>query len=561
MQNTERTQRPDKVPVSEVIDLANELAARYEISSTRALLQSLTALSADNALDIAVVGRFKAGKSSFLNHFLGHKILPVGVVPVTTVVTTISFGPEEKATVHFLSGETREIGVGDVDSFVAESENPNNFKDVLSVSIELPELMRMQSLRFVDLPGLESALAHNTQAVVDWLPNVGLALVAISVDPPLSQQDIELLRSVRQYTPHVAILLTKIDLVSAVELQEVTNFIFDRLKRVFGSTFDLYPYSVRPGFGLHKERIERELIGQTLARFEERRTALLGHKVETVLLETRDYLTFASTAAELAGTERERLKSMLATEKQELAVAKSELRLIVEHAKNRVRDVLAKILNAYSAEVAAKLLADLERAFPNWTRSLAFALASYEGWLADSLGKELMIVSQDERQVLLEPLAHVTNQIFRRLQNFRERFSEKTEHLFGVPLRTTETEIRANEPQVPDVRVGRVFDRSWELLSPLAPMMLIKPIVARHFRNKLPYIVEKNLSRLTSQWSESLSEAMTATLKEAERRLDELVETVERLLATSADTMPQIQNDIQLIDYRLETFDRSGAPL
>jgi len=53
---------------------------------------------------------------------------------------------------------------------------------------------------------------------------------------------------------------------------------------------------------------------------------------------------------------------------------------------------------------------------------------------------------------------------------------------------------------------------------------------------------------------------MTATAKEAERRLDELVETVERLLTTSTATTPQIQNDIQPIDYRLETFDRSGAP-
>jgi GTP-binding protein EngB required for normal cell division len=561
MERIEKAQKSDKVPVAEVINLANELAARYEISSTRALIQSLTVLSADNALDVAVVGRFKAGKSSFLNHFLGHKLLPVGVVPVTTVVTTISFGPEEKATVHFLSGETREISVVDVDSFVAESENPNNFKDVLSVSIELPELMSMQSLRFVDLPGLESALAHNTQAVVNWLPNVGLALVAISVDPPLSQQDIELLRSVRQYTPHVAILLTKIDLVSDNELQEVTNFIFDRLKRVFGCTFDLYPYSVRPGFESHKNRIERELIGQTLARFEERHTTLLWHKVETVLRETRDYLTFASTAAELAGTERETLRAKLATEKQELGMVKSELRLIVQHAKNRLRDVLAKILNAQYAEVSARLLAGLQRDFPTWTRSLAFTLSSYERWLADSLAKELMIVSQDQRQLLVEPLEHVKNQIFRRLQNFREQFSDKTEQLFGIPLRTTETEIRVSEPQVPDVRVGRVFDRNWELLSPLAPMMLITPIVARHFKNKLPYIVEKNFSRLTSQWSESLSEAMTATLKEAERRLDELVETVERLLATSPDTMPKIQNDIQLIDYRLETFDRSGTPL
>jgi len=145
-------------PVLEVVEFANDLARRYEISSIRALIQSITELSADTVLDIAVVGRFKAGKSSFLNHFLGRKLLPVGVVPVTTVVTTISLGPEEKATVHFLSDETKEISIEDIDSFVAERENPNNSKEVLNVSIELPELRRMPSLRFVDLPGLESAL-------------------------------------------------------------------------------------------------------------------------------------------------------------------------------------------------------------------------------------------------------------------------------------------------------------------------------------------------------------------------------------------------------------------
>ena len=131
----------------------------------------------------------------------------------------------------------------------------------------------MRALRFVDLAGLKSALAHNTQAVINWLPNVGLALVAISVDPPLSQPDIELLRSVLRYTPHVAILLTKIDLLSDRELEEVRNFILERLAQVFGSTVNLYPYSLRPGFEAHKRRIEHELIGETLEKFEARHTA------------------------------------------------------------------------------------------------------------------------------------------------------------------------------------------------------------------------------------------------------------------------------------------------
>jgi len=63
---------------------------------------------------------------------------------------------------------------------------------------------------------------------------------------------------------------------------------------------------------------------------------------------------------------------MLPTEKHELEVAKSELRLIVQHARNRVRDVMAERLTAHYADVAAKSLAELERAFPNWTRSLGF---------------------------------------------------------------------------------------------------------------------------------------------------------------------------------------------
>ena len=48
-------------------------------------------------IGVAVLGRFKAGKSSFLNDFLGRGILPVGV-PVTAVVTEIRYGAREQGT-------------------------------------------------------------------------------------------------------------------------------------------------------------------------------------------------------------------------------------------------------------------------------------------------------------------------------------------------------------------------------------------------------------------------------------------------------------------------------
>src|SRR5271157_4139741 len=67
-------------PLQPALDLANELAARYEIASLSGLLATTAAAIARNEIRVAVFGRFKAGKSSFLNDIMGREILPVGVV-------------------------------------------------------------------------------------------------------------------------------------------------------------------------------------------------------------------------------------------------------------------------------------------------------------------------------------------------------------------------------------------------------------------------------------------------------------------------------------------------
>ena len=45
---------------------------------------------------------FQSRESSFLNHFVGRELLPVGVIPVTSVVTEMAWAPEERAAIHFL---------------------------------------------------------------------------------------------------------------------------------------------------------------------------------------------------------------------------------------------------------------------------------------------------------------------------------------------------------------------------------------------------------------------------------------------------------------------------
>ncbi len=490
------------------ITLATEIAERYQLASLQPLIDSSRALTERNELSVAVIGRFKAGKSSFLNHFLNRELLPVGVTPSL-------------------------------------------------LAVDLPQLAEMRALRFIDMPGLESALTHNTEVAMSWLPNVALALVAVSVDPPLSEHDVALLKRVYDYTPNVSILLTKVDLLTESERAEVMNFVHDRLAHTFGSAPPIFPYSIRPGYEDLKGQIQDTLINGTLEQFEEQRNAVLKRKLETLLRECHDYLALALKSAESDRFQREALERQVASEKASLQEMKSELRLVIRYAAGGVREAVAKRLERHKRELDASLSSELRTRFPDWTRSLRLALESFEQWLGDSLSQEMMAISGKERLELLAPLEKLKKQGFRSLQNFRDRLSDRTERAFGIPLRTTESEIVIDEPRTPDIYIGKIFDRNWEMLSVVAPMLLFGPLVRRHFMRRVPSMTERNLSRQVSQWDESIRAAMMQILREAERRLDELVATVERLFRTSSDEAPKIRADIERIQSCLDGLGNS----
>jgi len=536
-------------PLQQALDLAADVAARYEISALSGLLASARASVGQDEISVAVLGRFKAGKSSFLNHFIGRDILPVGVVPVTAVVTELRYGSRVEARVHHRDGRDPEVALDQIGDYISEKRNPENAKQVDLISVELPELRRFRGLKFVDTPGLGSALSHNTRTSLDWLPNVGLALVAVSVDPPLSQRDIDLLKSLYQYTPKVAVLLTKADLVSEHELAEVVEYVRAQLARNFPGTPRVFPYSTKPGFERFREALEAELVAGTLERFAEEREAILSRKMDTLLRECGDYLALSLKSAEMVQSERQALKEQVIGEKEIVDEVKSAVRLVVQHAAAGTRSMVSNRLETHQNDLECALLEAFESEFPKWTRSLATMLSSFEDWLASALRDELTVLSIRERSSFLAPLHKVQKQACHALQQFRDRLSDRTMRAFGVPLRTTETAIHVVEPGTPDIRVGRVFDRNWELLSPVLPVWMIQAAVRRHFARTISYLVYQNLSRLSTQWEESINGALWGVEKEARRRLDELMGTVERLVESSSnERAPQLRADLERLE-------------
>jgi GTP-binding protein EngB required for normal cell division len=534
--------------VQGALDMVADLCRRHQITALEDFLQSCRSFAEEKTLNIAILGRFKAGKSSFLNHLLGRCLLPVGVIPVTTVVTEVQYGPREEAEILFLDGRTEQITVERIGEFISERENPENSKQVRRVRVELPAMERYRGIHFVDTPGLDSVFEHNTDASLEWLPNVGLALVAVGVDTPLSQHDVELIRNLSRYTPHIALLLTKVDVLDEGERAQVQDFVREQLARYWDGSVPVFPYSVRSGFDQFRAALDERLLSQAHAEADEQRTVILRHKTDSLLRECADYLTVALKAAETADSEREELRRKILGQKEVLDDARLALRLIVRHAAGTTRATFEEFLRKDEEPLRRRLLVDLNREFSSWIRSLRIATESFDAWLGARMTREMAELSREHRSRFVEPVRRVSRQLSQALQDFRNRLSERTLETLGVPLRTTEMDLHTEDPRSPDVRVGKIFDHNWELLSFLVPMALVKGAVKRHFKRKVGDVVFMNLSRLASQWEGIVNTALLALEKEAMRRLESLITTIENLIASAGQEAPRIREDLERLE-------------
>ena len=164
--------------IQEICDQFHIVSLNRQIEACKNLLQQ------DQLIDVAILGQFKSGKSSFLNSLIGKPILPVGVIPVTTTITRLQYGKRERAIVRHFDGREIEVDIAAIGEFTSEAKNPANQKNVEVVDLELPSLEKYAGLRLVDTPGLGSIFKYHMETSENWLPEVGTALLAISSDRP-----------------------------------------------------------------------------------------------------------------------------------------------------------------------------------------------------------------------------------------------------------------------------------------------------------------------------------------------------------------------------------------
>ncbi len=234
---------------AQVRGLQNFLLARHAVKDFEERCRELMVKLAEDRFTLAVVGQFKRGKSSLMNAVVGREILPVGILPLTSAITVLRFGPKERLLIDSGNSSLRtELPLSELPDYATEQGNPGNIKNVKMATVEIPSLFLRRGLEFVDTPGIGSVIQANTATTYGFLPRCDAVLFVTSAETALSMAEVDFLRNMREHVNHVFLVVNKIDLLDESELREVLDFNAGKLRGVIDDKIiGVFPVSARRG--------------------------------------------------------------------------------------------------------------------------------------------------------------------------------------------------------------------------------------------------------------------------------------------------------------------------
>jgi ribosome biogenesis GTPase A len=255
---------------------------------------------AEDRFMVAVVGRFNRGKTSLMNALLSIQRLPVGILPLTSTITTVSYGSSELATIEYRNRTIPDrVPLDDVSEYVTERGNPGNARGVKAAHIQLPAELLRRGLYLVDTPGIGST-AENDRTTHNFLPEADAVILVTSFESPLSADEVEIIKALRVRGRHTFYVINKRDLVSEDERARVLEYTREVLAGAGVAQPQLFGVSTLPNSG---EGVDE--LGKCLVRF------LIERKREEFLRAMRDRITDLLNVLPNAHNERAELRALL----------------------------------------------------------------------------------------------------------------------------------------------------------------------------------------------------------------------------------------------------------
>ncbi len=186
------------------IEAISALAGRLAETAPESVTGDLAKLHQrlEEPLTVAVAGRLKAGKSTFVNALLGQRIARTDARECTRVVTWFRFGPREQVTVVDRKGRRARLALDSAGMVPDDLGMP--IEEIAQVEVTL-SIERLRHLQIADTPGLfslDTGVSKKTEDVLGVDPDSHAVIahaeaVLYVMNQTVRTTDLEVLRQFR----------------------------------------------------------------------------------------------------------------------------------------------------------------------------------------------------------------------------------------------------------------------------------------------------------------------------------------------------------------------------
>jgi small GTP-binding protein len=560
---------------AELERLARERGEETVAAAARELAHKIE----QNHFYLVVVGQFKRGKTSLLNALLGEAILPVAVLPLTSVVTILRYGGSPSASVHFESGAPISVGLDRLADYVTESGNPRNIRRVGHVEVLYPSPHLQAGLTLADTPGIASVYAHNTQVTYGFLPRIDAAVFVTSPEPPLTAAEVEFLEDLRKQVSKIFVVMNKADLVEPSQLAEVMQFTKQSLPAgLTEENTPLLPVSSRLALEAKLTRDAALLGASGLAGFEaelrrflrDEKSAVFLHSIARSLLrliaELRMYLSLRVRAVQMPVEE---LRAKIVEFEEQLGSARQQQ----EDNDLLLKGSLAKLSAAFEeqargfAESQVTGMSEAVRRFLEQSRTLPRRqlAGAADRFIADRVREAFDTWRIEFESSAVGSFREATTRFQTTVNALARKVRETAGNLFSVAI----ADLEMNEDLVYVEPTGYYTDTllGWGLGNApfLLPGGLYRRYLLRKALKRVPNELERNATRVAYDFKRRLTESVSRFQRDLNRKLSDTTDSISHAMRTALERQELGAQESELLEGEvgasLEALDglRSGV--
>ena len=493
-------------------------------------------------LRVLVAGEAKRGKSTLVNALLGREVLPSGVTPLTSVVTTVRYGDDERAEVRFADGHDEKHPVARLPDLVTERGNPGNRRRIAGVTVYVAAPVLTGGVELVDTPGTGSVFESGTQTAHEALRSMDAAVFVLTADPPVSASERGLLRQVAGMSVRMFAVLNKADHLDGPGLAEALEFT-QRVLGEAGHQDPVYPMSARAalragdaGFAA----FEASFTAYLSARGASDLRASVIAQAQRIAGSLLDEVAVTRRVAEMrAGDDADRVR-LFGDRLAEVTVHARDAEIVVNGESRRLLFALNDAAEEDGPRLAREVARQLDELFDAALREVtaaeidrrgrerlgAFAVAAAELW------------RQQRREIIEQGLAMVDSRLVAELRAELDVLRESAAELLGLDLAVPEPEGRLAESRRFFYSTGDDLGQT-ELLAGAVRRRLPGEFGRRaardHLRREAPDLVSMQVGRARGDLQYRLAEATRALARMVGQRYADGTGRVRSALAAAAE--------------------------